>query len=74
MMKSYCKEVMKYGDESIGPLEKVRHLTVILNSNSNGKRGKNLYYKYAEPLFNCAGIKISVIETEVEGNLVKFNS
>lgn len=71
-MKSYCEEVTKHGEEAIGPFEKVRHLTVILNPNSDGKKGKALYTKYAEPLFNCAGIKVSVIETDAKGKVMKI--
>ncbi|XP_074600834.1 acylglycerol kinase-like protein Mulk [Brevipalpus obovatus] len=67
LMTAYCEEAMKYGDESWHPQRPLRHLTVVLNPVCNKRRSKKLYEKYIQPIFHCAGLKISLVETETEG-------
>ena len=44
-----------------------RHVTVILNPVANKKQSKADYEKYCAPLFNLAGLKVSLVITEAEG-------
>lgn len=44
-----------------------RHVTVLLNPVSNKGQGKKDYEHYAQPLLHLAGLKVSVVVTEAEG-------
>lgn len=37
LMRSYCEEAVKFGDEILPPHQRPRHVTVILNPISNKK-------------------------------------
>ncbi|XP_075679546.1 acylglycerol kinase-like protein Mulk [Dermatophagoides pteronyssinus] len=69
LMKAYCQEALKYGEVRIGPMEKARHVTVLLNPVANKRKGKADYEKYCAPLFHLAGIKVSLVITEAEGQV-----
>ena len=70
MMTSYCKEAAKFGDVALPVYREPRHITIILNPIAGKEAGKNMFTKYAEPLFHCAGIKLSIVETESEGSMI----
>ena len=67
IMKSYCEEAAAFGNQPLRPTHPARHVTVILNPVSNKKKAKMSYEKYVYPLFSCAGLKVSLIQTESEG-------
>ncbi|XP_067126271.1 acylglycerol kinase, mitochondrial [Centruroides vittatus] len=67
MMRAYCEEAKNYGDMPLPVNGKPRHITVILNPVAKNGKGKAIYEKYAAPLLHLAGIKISVFQTEKEG-------
>lgn len=67
MMRAYCEEAKNYGDMPLPVNGKPRHITVILNPTARNGKGKALYEKYAAPLLHLAGIKVSVFQTEQEG-------
>ncbi|RWS06592.1 acylglycerol kinase-like protein [Dinothrombium tinctorium] len=67
LMRVYCEEAIEFGNEPLNPYAAPRHVTVILNPVSKDRKCKQLYEKYVSPLFNCAGIKVSVLQTESEG-------
>jgi len=70
MMKAYCREALAYGEMGL-PGNNVAapayHVTVILNPASDGVRGKTKFENYCEPLLHLAGIKVSTIRTEAQG-------
>jgi len=70
MMTEYCREALKYGEEGL-PGNNVAtpayHVTVILNPAADGVRGKTKFENYCEPLLHLAGIKVSTIRTEGQG-------
>lgn len=60
-------EFQQYGNQQLSPTASPRHVTVILNPNANKKHGKADYEKYCLPLLNLAGLKVSLVITELEG-------
>ncbi|KAK0170948.1 hypothetical protein PV328_008724 [Microctonus aethiopoides] len=67
LMRVYCKEAVKFGDEPLSPTRKPRHITVILNPVAKKRSSKKLFEKYCEPLLHLAGIAVTIIQTEQEG-------
>ncbi|RWS23358.1 acylglycerol kinase-like protein, partial [Leptotrombidium deliense] len=67
LMKVYCEEALKIGDQILNPYSASRHITVILNPVSKDKKCKYLFEHYVAPLLHCAGIKVSVVQTESQG-------
>lgn len=67
-MRELCQEAMSYGSGVIqGADTPLYNVTVILNPVASGGKGRKLYEKYCAPLLNLAGMKVSVIRTESEG-------
>lgn len=68
LMKEFCKEALKYGqmthEMANAPMYNV---TVILNPAANKGEGKSRFEDYCAPLLHLAGMKVSVIRTEGEG-------
>merc|ERR1711923_524050 len=59
---------MSYGSGVIkGADTPLYNVTVILNPVASGGKGRKLYEKYCAPLLNLAGMKVSVMRTESEG-------
>merc|ERR1719510_632025 len=59
---------MNYGSGVIkGADTPLYRVTVILNPVASGGKARKLYEKYCAPLLNLAGMKVSVMRTESEG-------
>lgn len=67
MMRAYCQEAKNYGEMSLPANDKARHITVILNPKAKNGKGKALFQDYAAPLFYLAGMKVSIFQTDEEG-------
>lgn len=67
LMRSYCEEASKIGDEFLKPTSSPTHVTVILNPAARKRKCKKDYQNYVEPILNCAGFKVSLVTTETEG-------
>jgi len=67
MMRKFCEEALKYGEEPIPMDEKERHVTVLLNPAAKDGKGKALFERYCAPLLHLAGVKIAIVRTEHEG-------
>lgn len=67
MMRTYCETSKTFGDKPVLVGDRPRHVTVILNPAA--KNGKSLasFEKYVAPLLHLAGIRVSVVKTEHEG-------
>ena len=67
-MRELCQEALSYGSGVIkGAETPLYNVTVILNPVASGGKGRKLYEKYCAPLLNLAGMKVSVMRTESEG-------
>ncbi|XP_048507133.1 acylglycerol kinase, mitochondrial isoform X2 [Athalia rosae] len=66
-MRRYCEDAVRYGDMPLPTQLKPRHVTVILNPAANKRKAKDLLEKYCEPLLHLAGIAVTIVQTESEG-------
>jgi len=67
-MRCLAREALSYGSATIqGVQAPTFNVTVILNPVASGGKGRKLYEKYCSPLLHLAGMKVSVIRTESEG-------
>ncbi|CAG0889483.1 unnamed protein product, partial [Darwinula stevensoni] len=66
-MRQLCEEALQYGNLPQPVGSKSRHITVILNPVARGGKSQNLFDKYCAPLLYLAGIRVSLIRTEAEG-------
>lgn len=67
LMRQYCEEANKIGEEFLKPTVQPPHVTVILNPAAKKRKSKKEYENYVEPILHCAGFKVSLIQTESEG-------
>lgn len=67
LMKQYCKEALQYGEPTVPVSHVPYHVTVVLNPATCGGKGRSRFESYCAPLLHLAGIKVSVIRTEGEG-------
>jgi len=66
-MRTLAKEALTYGTGTQGVQAPNYSVTVILNPLASGGKGRKLYEKYCAPLLHLAGIKVSVMRTEEQG-------
>jgi len=67
-MAELSREALTHGSGLIhGASTPLYRVTVILNPVASGGKGRKYYEKYCAPLLNLAGMKVSVIRTESEG-------
>lgn len=68
LMRAYCQEARLYGDAAIGSAStRSYHVTVILNPAASKGKARTRFESYCAPLLHLAGMKVSVIRTEAEG-------
>ena len=67
LMRTYCEEASKVGNEFLKPTSQPTRVTVILNPAAKKRKSKKDYENYIEPILNCAGVKVSLVQTETEG-------
>jgi len=67
-MRELAREALSYGSATIQGAQTPNYtVTVILNPVASGGKGRKLYEKYCAPLLHLAGMKVSVIRTESDG-------
>jgi len=67
-MRELAREALSYGTVTLSGVQAPAYtVTVILNPVASGGKGRKLYEKYCAPLLHLAGMKVSVIRTESEG-------
>jgi len=67
-MRELAREALSYGSATMQGTQAPNYtVTVILNPVASGGKGRKLYQKYCAPLLHLAGMKVSVIRTESEG-------
>lgn len=68
LMRVYSRKAAQFGSQTV-PLAGTRpyHVTVILNPAANGGKAKKKFEQYCAPLLHLAGLKVSVIRTEGQG-------
>lgn len=72
ILKAYCLEAKKYGDALLKNGEQPRKVTVFLNPAAKRGKGRNLYEKNVAPLLHLAGLEVTLVKTEYEGQAKKY--
>ncbi|KAK3774125.1 hypothetical protein RRG08_065785 [Elysia crispata] len=72
LRRKYCDEAKRYGEEKITLGNRPRRITVFLNPAANGGKARKLFDKTAAPILYVAGIEVTVVSTEYEGQVKNF--
>lgn len=67
--RKYCEIAKVYGQDPVAVNEKPRHVTVFLNPAAKDNTARQQFERYAAPLLHLAGLQVSVVKTEHEGQL-----
>ncbi|XP_065353369.1 acylglycerol kinase, mitochondrial [Cloeon dipterum] len=66
MMRAYCLEAVALGQTSG---DRPKRVTVILNPAANGRKAVKDFEKYCAPLLHLAGLTVSVVNSDNEGQI-----
>lgn len=72
LLRAYCLEAKKYGEELFNSNHQRRRVTVFLNPAANRGSSKALFEKNVAPLLHLAGLEVTVLKTEYEGQAKKY--
>lgn len=67
-----CLVAREFGRQQIAPQEQLRKATVILNPAACGGKANNLFEKNAAPILHLAGVEITIVKTDYEGQAKKL--
>ncbi|XP_073328012.1 acylglycerol kinase, mitochondrial [Pagrus major] len=67
-----CLVAREFGRQQIAPGEQLRKATVILNPAACGGKANNLFEKNAAPILHLAGVEITIVKTDYEGQAKKL--
>ncbi|KAM4573704.1 acylglycerol kinase, mitochondrial [Odontesthes bonariensis] len=72
LRREACELAREFGRHQIAPQELLKKATVILNPAACSGKANNLFEKNAAPILHLAGVEITVVKTEYEGQAKKF--
>ncbi|KAK7891365.1 hypothetical protein WMY93_023328 [Mugilogobius chulae] len=72
LRREACLEAKEFGRQLIGSQERLRKATVILNPAASSGKANNLFEKNAAPILHLAGVDITVVKTDYEGQAKKL--
>jgi len=72
LMREYCTEASKYGDQLLPLPHEPKRIVVILNQAANKKSAKDNFEKYCEPILQLAGYLIEIVQTDSEGHARRY--
>ncbi|XP_029379032.1 acylglycerol kinase, mitochondrial isoform X2 [Echeneis naucrates] len=72
LRREACLVAREYGRQQIAPQERLKKATVILNPAACSGKANNLFEKNAAPILNLAGVEITVVKTDYEGQAKKL--
>ncbi|KAM3869792.1 acylglycerol kinase, mitochondrial [Diretmus argenteus] len=67
LRREACLEAREFGRQQIAPQEQLRKATVILNPAACSGKANNLFEKNAAPILHLAGVEITIVKTDYEG-------
>lgn len=67
LRREACLEAQQFGRQQIAPQEQLRKATVILNPAACGGKANQLFEKNAAPILFLAGVEVTVVKTDYEG-------
>uniref|UniRef100_A0A672GM51 Acylglycerol kinase, mitochondrial n=1 Tax=Salarias fasciatus TaxID=181472 RepID=A0A672GM51_SALFA len=72
LRREACLEAREYGRQLIGPQERLGKATVILNPAACSGKANNLFEKNAAPILQLAGVEVTIVKTDYEGQAKKL--
>lgn len=72
LRREACTTAREYGRQLIDPQERLRKATVILNPAACSGKANNLFEKNAAPILHLAGVEITLVKTDYEGQAKKL--
>ncbi|XP_068459325.1 acylglycerol kinase, mitochondrial [Clinocottus analis] len=72
LRREACLAAREFGRQQITPQERLRKATVILNPAACSGKANNLFEKNAAPLLHLAGVEITIVKTDYEGQAKKL--
>uniref|UniRef100_A0A8C5ER68 Acylglycerol kinase, mitochondrial n=1 Tax=Gouania willdenowi TaxID=441366 RepID=A0A8C5ER68_GOUWI len=72
LRREACLVAREFGRQEIAPQERLRKATVILNPAACSGKANNLFEKNAAPILHLAGVEITVVKTDYEGQAKKL--
>ncbi|XP_062317064.1 acylglycerol kinase, mitochondrial [Osmerus eperlanus] len=72
LRREACLEAKQFGRQQIAPQEQLRKATVILNPAACSGKANQLFEKNAAPILNLAGVEVTVVKTDYEGQAKKL--
>lgn len=67
-----CQLAREFGRQQIAPQERLKKATVVLNPAASNGKANNLFEKNAAPILHLAGVEITVVKTDYEGQAKKL--
>ncbi|XP_045892645.1 acylglycerol kinase, mitochondrial [Micropterus dolomieu] len=72
LRREACLVAREFGRQQIAPHEHLRKATVILNPAACSGKANNLFEKNAAPILHLAGVEITIVKTDYEGQAKKL--
>ncbi|XP_041795332.1 acylglycerol kinase, mitochondrial [Chelmon rostratus] len=72
LRREACLVAREFGRQQIAPQEQLKKATVILNPAACGGKANNLFEKNAAPILHLAGVEITIVKTDYEGQAKKL--
>ncbi|CDQ61656.1 acylglycerol kinase, mitochondrial [Oncorhynchus mykiss] len=72
LRKEACLVAREYGRQQISPQEQLRKATVILNPAACSGKANTLFEKNAAPILHLAGVEVTLVKTDYEGQAKKL--
>uniref|UniRef100_A0A3Q4A9Y4 Acylglycerol kinase, mitochondrial n=1 Tax=Mola mola TaxID=94237 RepID=A0A3Q4A9Y4_MOLML len=72
LRREACLMAREFGRQQIAPQEHLRKATVILNPAACSGKANNLFEKNASPILHLAGVEITIVKTDYEGQAKKL--
>lgn len=72
LRREACLLAREFGRQQIEPQERLRKATVVLNPAACSGKANNLFEKNAAPILHLAGVEITIVKTDYEGQAKKL--
>ncbi|XP_019959199.1 acylglycerol kinase, mitochondrial [Paralichthys olivaceus] len=72
LRREACLVAREYGRQQISPQERLRKAMVIMNPAACKGKANNLFEKNAAPILHLAGVEVTVVKTDFEGQAKKM--
>ncbi|KAK3728846.1 hypothetical protein QZH41_020228 [Actinostola sp. cb2023] len=67
--RQFCEEAKVYAEETTPALQKPRKYTVFFNATAGNGNAEKLFTRNAEPILHLAGLDVTIIKTDYEGQI-----